>query len=52
MAVFEEKAFGVQCDHCKEVYVNEHSGFSLWNDKNTAKEEADDDGWMDDGDKI
>ena len=52
MAVFEEKCCGVQCDHCKETYINEHSGFGFWTDKNTDKEEADDDGWIDDGDKI
>ena len=30
MAIFEEKAYGVQCDVCGKVYMNEYSGFTLW----------------------
>lgn len=46
MAVFEEKAYGIQCDVCGKVYMNVHSGFSLWNDENSAKEEAQEDYWL------
>lgn len=46
MAVFEEKTYGIQCDVCGKTYMNEHSGFSLWVDVNTAKEEAQDDYWL------
>lgn len=46
MAVFEEKAYGIQCDVCGEIYRNENSGFSLWVDKNSAKEEAQEDYWL------
>lgn len=40
MAIFEEKAYGVQCDVCGKVYMNEYSGFTLWTDENSPKEEA------------
>lgn len=46
MAVFEEKTYGIQCDVCGKTYMNEHTGFSLWVDENTAKEEAQDDYWL------
>lgn len=46
MAVFEEKAYGIQCDVCEKVYMNEHSGFSLWSDESSVKEEAQEDHWL------
>ena len=46
MAVFEEIAYGVQCDVCGKVYMNEYSGFTLWADENSPKEEAQDDHWL------
>ena len=46
MAIFEEKAYGVQCDVCGKVYMNEYSGFTLWTDENSPKEEAQDDHWL------
>lgn len=46
MGVFEEIAYGVQCDVCGKVYMNEHSGFTLFTDANSAKEEAQDDYWL------
>lgn len=46
MAIFEEKAYGIECDVCKDVYVNEHSCFSLWADENSVKEEAQEDYWL------
>ena len=52
MAIFEEKAYGVTCDVCKEIYMNEHSGFSLWVDENSAKEKAQEDGWLFEGERC
>lgn len=46
MGVFEEIAYGVQCDVCGKVYMNEQSGFTLFTDANSAKEEAQDDYWL------
>lgn len=46
MAIFEEKAYGAQCDVCGIVYMNEYSGFSLWVDTNSVKEEIQDDYWL------
>lgn len=46
MAIFEEKAYGAQCDVCGEVYMNEHTGFFLWSDDNSVKEEIQDDNWL------
>lgn len=46
MAVFEEKAYGVQCDVCGKVYMNKHSGFTLFVDANSAKEDAQDYYWL------
>lgn len=46
MAIFEEKAYGVQCDVCSKVYMNEYSGFSLWTDESSPREEAQDDHWL------
>lgn len=46
MAIFEQKAYGVKCDVCDTVYMNEYSGFSLWADENSVKEEARDDSWL------
>lgn len=52
MAIFEETAYGVQCDVCGKVYMNEHSGFSLWTDANSPKEEAQEDYWLIEGRKC
>jgi len=36
------ECFTLECDNCKEDYTNEHSGFSIFNDKNSLLEDADD----------
>jgi len=46
MAIFKETAYGIQCDVCEKVYMNEYSGFTLWNDEDSVKEEAQDDYWL------
>lgn len=46
MAIFEAKCYGVECDICKDVYVNEYSGLSVWVDDDSAIEEAQEDGWL------
>lgn len=46
MATFEEKSFGIQCDVCEKVYMDEHSGFTLWVDEASAREAAQDDYWL------
>ena len=45
MAVFEEKCFGIQCDNCKKIYEN-YEGFSMFADKESAMEGAQDDYWL------
>lgn len=46
MALFEEITYGIQCDVCGKLFTNEHSGFSLFVDKNQVKEEAQDYDWF------
>lgn len=40
MAIFTEKMYGMQCDVCKELYRNEHSGYTMYVDEDSVKEEA------------
>lgn len=51
MAFIKETLEALQCDNCKDTYQNENSGFSFWLDRNEAWENADVDGWAEDGDK-
>ncbi len=46
MAVFEEITYGVQCDICGKVYMNEYSRETLFVNAKLAKEEAQEDQWL------
>ncbi len=43
--IIEETLYGIKCDGCAEIYINEHSGFAYWGDSQDAIEEATEDGW-------
>lgn len=51
MAIFEEKCFGVQCDNCKKMY-EDYNGFTIFVDKDSAIENAQDDSWLIDSNKC
>lgn len=40
--------YGVECDNCKEDYIDDRTGFCAWNDAELAHESADGDGWYTD----
>ncbi|QIU95616.1 hypothetical protein [Bacteroides faecium] len=47
MGVFERKAYGLSCDVCQKVYINEYLDKSLWWNENSAKEDAENKGcWL------
>lgn len=46
MAIFEEKAYGVQCDRCREIFENPISGFTLWCDTSQPMDEAQNYSWI------
>jgi hypothetical protein len=46
MAIFEEKAYGVQCDLCGKIFEDPFTGFSLYVDKYSAMEKAQDYSWI------
>ncbi|WP_080902941.1 hypothetical protein [Parabacteroides sp. Marseille-P3160] len=46
MAIFEEKAYGVQCDRCGETFEDPITGFSLWADNQSPMEEAEKYSWI------
>jgi len=35
----------ITCDNCGETYLDEQTGFSIYNDENDANQAADSDGW-------
>lgn len=42
------ECFTLECDNCKEIFQDEHSGFSIFVDESSAWEYADNDGWYED----
>ena len=46
MAILKEIVYEVECDGCGKVYRNEYSGSSIFDDKDLAKEEAQDNHWL------
>jgi len=42
---------GLRCDGCGEEYMNDHSGFSWFSDAWMVREDADNGGWHNEGDK-
>lgn len=46
MAIFEETMYGVQCDRCKKIYEEYHSGSTVFVDKESVMEAAQDDNWL------
>lgn len=52
MAIFNEKMYGIQCDVCKDVYRNAHSGYAMYVDEDSAKEEAQEEYWLIEGGKC
>lgn len=40
--------FGVECDNCKQDYIDDSTGFCAWTDAGLAHEAADGDGWYTD----
>lgn len=46
MGVFSETCYGVQCDGCKEVYVNTCTDFSMWVNDSDAMEDAREGDWV------
>lgn len=51
MAIFEEKCFGIQCDNCGKIY-EDYSGFSMFADKESGRDNATDDSWVIEMDKC
>lgn len=41
----KEQSISISCDNCGDVYIDEHTGFSLYPDEIGAQEAADNDGW-------
>ena len=35
----------ITCDNCKETFMDDHTGFSIYVDENGAHDAADNDGW-------
>ena len=41
----KEQSISISCNNCGDVYIDEHTGFSLYPDEIGAHEAADSDGW-------
>lgn len=46
MAIFDVKAYGIECDRCGDLFEDPRSGFSLWTDERSALEEAQENDWI------
>lgn len=46
MAIFKETTYGIQCDRCKKIYEEYHTGHTLFVDENSALEYAREDYWL------
>ena len=42
------ECFVISCDDCGEDYTDEHTGFTIYNDKNSANECCQEDDWYED----
>ena len=40
--------YTLKCDNCGEVFADEYSGFSAWNDESGAMEYASNEDWIED----
>ena len=49
--IHKVECYCVECDHCNAPF-EDYSGFSIWTDKDIAKEMATDSEWHEDGDKL
>lgn len=45
MAIFEEKSYGAKCDVCGELFEDPVTGFSIYVDKDSTIDNAQDEGW-------
>lgn len=46
MSLFEEKAYGIQCDRCREIFEHPITGFTIWVDTGAAFEYAQEYSWI------
>lgn len=51
MSILKMDYFTVICDNCQNLYTDEHSGFSAWNDESAAMEYATEDMWVEEENK-
>ena len=51
MGFTKQEVVGIECDNCKEYYINEDSGFSVWAYESDAMADASNKGWIEENGK-